>query len=87
MIMMKLETGKVYCVITWAKNVFLFKKADGDYITTCSMWIDWLRGDKYRVGYGTFVLTHDERIVDLRIANVNELAFWNKTFNENIGME
>lgn len=75
---------KVYYVKTWENDEYLFKKAKGKYVTTCSKWYDLQRGTRYNGRVGKVTLTHNEGIVDLRHANINELDFWNRTFNENI---
>lgn len=78
--------GKLYYVKTRHDDEYLFKKAKGRYVTTCSKWYDWQRGTKYDGRFGKDTLIPNEWIVDLRHANINEIDFWNRTFNDNIEM-
>lgn len=81
-----LEIGKVYYVLTSGFNEYLFSKVEGRYKTTCSKWMEVKRNHFYDGYKGDVLLVYDEFIRNLRLANRNEIAIWNRTFNENIEM-
>lgn len=85
-----LEIGKVYYVEVDGDGLdhWLFKKDVADHrthvnaITSCRycMCLD----ISHRNNGGASYLCSDSDIRDLRIANRNYIALWNKTFNDNI---
>lgn len=88
-----LEIGKIYYVKIDKNGLdhWLFKKdvasprTHVDAITSCRYCMC-LDGDHRNYGSASHVCNDDE-ILDLRIANPNYIAIWNRTFNDNIGME
>lgn len=82
-----LEIGKIYYVLTYGLNEFLFSKVEGRYKTACSKWMDVKRNHVYDGYKGDVLVVFDEHIRKLRLANRNEIAIWNRTFNDNIEIE
>lgn len=86
-----LEIGKVYYVVTTNRDHshWLFKKdvvsprTNCDALTTCRYCMCLDNDYTNRRGDASH-LCIDSDIRDLRIANRNYIALWNKTFNDNI---
>ena len=87
-----LEIGKVYYVkvhVCGHEKHWLFKKcastrvAAGDRITSCRYCIC------LDTGYSNINATaicHDASVIEIKPANRNHIAIWNRTFNDNIEM-
>lgn len=78
-----LDKGKIYCVKTTSNNRWLFKKelTSSDMITSCRMGMC-LKSDYYSTD--AILVCPDNDIVDICLANENQIAMWNKTFNDNV---
>lgn len=78
-----LEEGKIYLVKTTSNNRWLFKKelTFFDRITSCRMGMC-LKSDYYSTDALYICLDND--IVDICLANENQIAMWNKKFNDNV---
>ena len=82
-----LEEGKIYIVKVNSGNVWLFKKHYGlhsDKITCCNCAV--YLEDMYTTNDEGYIC-RDSEIVNLKLANVNYIAIWNRVFNDNIEME
>lgn len=81
-----LEEGKIYLVKTTSNYRWLFKKelTCFDMITSCRMGMC-LKSDYYSVD-AQYICT-DNAIVDICLANENQIAMWNKTFNDNVELQ
>lgn len=78
-----LENGKIYLVKTTSDNRWLFKKASTstDAITSCTMCV--CLNSNYRAVDAKLVCV-DNDVVNVCLANENQIAMWNRVFNDNI---
>lgn len=78
-----LEVGKLYIVKTRYGYNWLFKKTAGHFITTCRCCVCLDDNSVFENGGR---VCNDDDIAWIKFANRNYIAFWNRTFNDNVEM-
>lgn len=83
MIMEELEVGRIYFLKTRHNVPWLFEKVEGEFITYCTRAIDLIDYECFELKIRPSYIVHDEYVKEIRLANVNEVALWNKMFCDN----
>lgn len=81
--MIELEVGRIYFFKTRYGVPWLFERAEGKDITYCTRTIDLVDYECFELKGKPSYIVHDDTVKDLRLANVNEVALWNKMFCDN----
>ena len=81
--MEELEIGRIYFLKTQNNNFWLFEKAKGEFNTYCTRAIDLEDYGCFELKVRPSFIVYDDMVKELRLANVNEVALWNKMFCDN----
>ena len=83
MIMEELEVGRIYFFKTRYGVPWLFERAESEFITYCTRAMDLEDYGCFKLKVRPSFIVYDDMVKELRLANVNEVALWNKMFCDN----